>query len=153
VNKTHVLFVCLGNICRSPLAEGIFSQLVNEAGQSGEFVIDSAGTGGWHEGDQADPRSRAVAKRNGISIDHQRARKVRASDITSFDHVVAMDSSNRDDLLKLGFSNVSLLRSHGTNEDGVDVPDPYYDIDEGFDRVYEMVERCCRGLLSAINSD
>jgi protein-tyrosine phosphatase len=148
--KIRVLFVCLGNICRSPLAEGIFARLVSERGLSGQFAIDSAGTGAWHVGQLPDERSRAVAKRNGISIDNQRARQISDADITDFDYVVAMDRSNHEDLLKFGFTNVSLLRSYGTDEDGVDVPDPYYDVDEGFDRVYEMVDRCCRSFLDAV---
>jgi protein-tyrosine phosphatase len=148
--KTRVLFVCLGNICRSPLAEGVFTNLVNQRGLDAHFTIDSAGTGGWHEGQQADERSRAVAKRNGISIDNQRARQIRDSDIKGHDFVIAMDRSNLSNLEKLGFTNVTLMRSYGVAEDGEDVPDPYYDAEDGFNHVYAMVERCCKGLLDSL---
>jgi protein-tyrosine phosphatase len=142
-----ILFVCLGNICRSPLAEGIFAELVKKAGKKDEFIIESAGTGNWHEGHQVDPRSRDVAIKHGISIDAQRARQIQKKDISYFDHVVAMDKVNKKDLEAFGFKNVTLLREYGTEEDDLDVPDPYYGLENGFEEIYQIIERCCTKYL------
>ncbi|MEO0512605.1 MAG: low molecular weight protein-tyrosine-phosphatase [Planctomycetota bacterium] len=146
-----VLFVCLGNICRSPLAEGVFLHLARERGVAERFQVDSAGTEGWHSGEPADPRSIAVARRHGVDLP-SRARKVTPDDLDRFDLVVVMDGSNRDDLVALGAdpSRVRLLRAWDPEaEPGDEVPDPYYGGDDGFDLVYAMCDRACRGLLAA----
>ena len=159
-NHTSLLFVCLGNICRSPLAEGLFVHLARERGVLERFRVDSAGTGGWHAGEPADGRMRAVAARRGVELT-SRARRVEprsdfpgAGGAGGFDLIVAMDLSNRDDLLDAGApaERVSLLRSWdptlaGRPERDLEVPDPYYGGPEGFERVFEMVERACAGLL------
>lgn len=151
-----ILFVCLGNICRSPLAEGVFQHLVDEAGRGAEFEIDSCGTGGWHAGQLADPRSRAVAQQHGLTLTH-RARQFERGDFENFDLILAMDRDNKSDLTS--FSNlkpehaakVKLLREYDPQAKGdLDVPDPYYGGPEGFENVYQMVERSSRKLLETL---
>lgn len=155
--QTSVLFICLGNICRSPLAEGIFTELVEQRGLSDRFHIDSCGTGGWHAGDGADPRSVLVAAKNGLDISHLRARKFDAKrDPGAFDWHIVMDRSNHDDVIAMGTpkDKVRLMRSFDPILDSpIDVPDPYYGGDDGFDKVYEMLTRACEGMLSHIASD
>ena len=145
--QTRVLFVCLGNICRSPMAEGIFLHLVRQRGIEHRFVVDSAGTGGWHAGSRPDPRAIETARRFGVTLPSI-ARKVRTEDTEAFDLVLAMDRSNRDDLAKLGMAGVRLMRSFEPGLTGEhDVPDPYYGDSDGFVRVYEMLTRSCEGLI------
>ncbi|MCB9654792.1 MAG: low molecular weight phosphotyrosine protein phosphatase [Deltaproteobacteria bacterium] len=159
----RLLFVCLGNICRSPTAESIFRALVEEAKLSAHFTLDSAGTGGWHVGEPPDRRMRAAGQRRGYSI-AGRARQVRRDDFAHFDWLVAMDRENAAALRALAATEteraqVVLLRDferqvgHLMNGDdlehldGLDVPDPYYGGPSGFDDVVTIVERCCRNLL------
>lgn len=149
----RVLFVCLGNICRSPLAEGVMRHLVQERGLEDRVEVDSAGTGAWHVGQPPDPRSIEVAARNGVSLEGQSARKVRPSDFSDFTRVVAMDDSNLRDLRGVepagSAADLRMLRDSDPQGPG-DVPDPYYGGDDGFDRVYDMVMRSCRALLDEI---
>jgi protein-tyrosine phosphatase len=146
----RVLFVCLGNICRSPTAEGVFRKMVEEAGLSHRFSIASAGTGGWHAGDLPDRRMRAAAAKRGYRLE-SRARQVGSTDFELFDHIIAMDRSNHADLLELCPSEheakIALLRTWDDEQDDLDVPDPYYGGPEGFDLVIDIVERSCRRLL------
>lgn len=150
---TRILFVCLGNICRSPLAEGVFLHRAEEQGVSDRLEVESAGTGAWHVGNLPDPRSREVAARHGISLT-TRARQVRESDFHDFDLIVAMDTENLRDLERLrksagGDARLHLFREfdEGAEED-LDVPDPYFGGPEGFDGVFQMVERASAGLLA-----
>ena len=155
MERIGVLFVCLGNICRSPLAEGVFRMLVIEAGMQDWFRIDSAGTSGYHQGDAPDPRTCAVAEQRGIVLEHT-SRRVRPADLEQFDYVLAMDSENleRLELLRDGRdtnAHIALLRSFEPDApSGAEVPDPYYDEDGGFEEVHEIIERACRGLLAHI---
>lgn len=153
-----ILFVCLGNICRSPLAEGILVHLAEEAGLRDQLRIDSAGTGSWHVGEPPDPRSLEVAERNGIEL-ASRGRQVRPSDLSEFDLVVAMDASNLEELESLRArladdaprAELRRLREFDPEADGeLDVPDPYYGGPGGFDDVYAMVLRSCRVLLDEL---
>lgn len=151
--RTSVLFVCLGNICRSPLAEGIFRELVARAGESDRFRIDSAGTGSWHVGSPPDARSVQVAAQHGLDLEST-ARQVAAEDFAGFDCIVAMDRDNLRELRRLGArhdtdARIFLLREHDPTG-GLDVPDPYYGGSNGFERVYRMIERSCRGLLQEL---
>jgi len=149
---TAVLFVCLGNICRSPLAEGVFIHLANQRGVADRFEVDSCGTGGWHAGNRPDPRSAAVADKHGIRLP-SRARQLDSSDADRFALVVAMDASNRDNLINAGVpeGKIRLLREFDPTVDASsadrDVPDPYYGGPDGFDDVYDMVLRSCEALL------
>ncbi len=139
-----ILFVCLGNICRSPLAEGIAKAYVKEKGL--DYFIDSAGTGSWHIGEPPCDGSIRVAKMHGIDISSHRARQVTKEDIEKFDIIVALDSKNKADLEAMGARGVLKLGDFGYH--GADVPDPYFfDGFEGFLEVYEMCEKCTRNLI------
>ncbi|TCR90073.1 low molecular weight protein-tyrosine-phosphatase [Rhizobium sp. BK376] len=146
MDRFSILFVCAGNICRSPLAEGIFRHLVENAGRADRFEIDSAGTGGWHQGDAPDRRSIAVAAANGIDISRQRARRISAEDFDRFDLILAMDHDNLKNLRKFApaaaSDKIHLFASFtlGTTED---VPDPYYGRREDFEAVYTMLFSGC----------
>lgn len=151
-----VLFVCLGNICRSPLAEGVFNHLVAEDGLTDRFVVDSAGTGAWHVGEPPDGRASVVAEQNGVVL-QSHARQVTSSDLDRFDYVLAMDRSNLEELermVDLSGADVTLqlLRDFDPEEDGDEVPDPYYGGSSGFEHVYKIVHRSCRHLLDHIRT-
>lgn len=151
---TSVLFVCLGNICRSPLAEGVFLHRAEEAGLSASFRVDSAGTGAWHVGERPDPRSLQVAAEHGVALPG-RARQVTPEDLRTFDVVVAMDRDNLAALRELqtssgGTARLHLLREFDPAADGDEVPDPYYGGPLGFEEVYGMVDAACRGLLARL---
>ncbi|MBY5799362.1 low molecular weight phosphotyrosine protein phosphatase [Rhizobium leguminosarum bv. viciae] len=154
MKRISILFVCMGNICRSPLAEGIFGHLVAEAGFTGDYTIDSAGTGGWHEGEPPDRRSIATATSHGIDISGQRARRIRSSDFRDFDLILAMDRDNLAALEEsaLPGANIRLFGdiALGTGED---IPDPYYGVPEGFELVYtRLLTGCCR-LLETLGAE
>ena len=148
----RVLFVCMGNICRSPTAESVMRGLVAHAGLSERIMLDSAGTGGWHVGAPPDARSVAAALRRGIRVEGA-ARKVQLADFDDFDLIVALDGANARDLRCLApddraAAKVRLLREFDPAADGdLDVPDPYYGGDDGFGRVLDLVDAACRGLL------
>jgi protein-tyrosine phosphatase len=151
-----VCFVCLGNICRSPTAEAVMRDLVERAGLSEHVAIESAGTGDWHIGDAPDPRSVAAAKRRGIRVGG-RARQFKPADFARFDHVLALDSSNYVDLLRLAPSEdarkkLRLLRSFdAASPSDSSVPDPYYTTD-GFDEVIDLCIAACEGLLAHLRA-
>lgn len=144
-----ILMVCLGNICRSPLAEGILKSKIHERGLN--WQVDSAGTGSWHIGERPDPRSIAVARRYGIDITDQRARQFSAEDLDQFDLVLAMDQSNFRDILRLSRTEqqqgkVEMILNFvepGRNES---VPDPYWD-DDGFEKVFHLLDEACDLLI------
>ncbi|MDE2974158.1 MAG: low molecular weight phosphotyrosine protein phosphatase [Gemmatimonadota bacterium] len=150
-----VLFVCLGNICRSPLAEGIFAALAKERGLEGEFRVDSAGTAAYHSGEPADSRSAAVAAAHGVRLTGV-ARQVAPRDFERFDVVVAMDRSNRRSLERLrrrvrgGPAEIVMMRDYDPGARDPDVPDPYYGGSAGFERVFRILERACTGLLDEL---
>ncbi len=155
-HKTGVLFVCLGNICRSPQAEGIFRKLVADAGLQDRFDIDSAGTGGWHAGQAPDWRTQAASERHGIPLPHV-ARQFQVGDFDRFDYILAMDRSNLRDIQALArteadFNKVRLLREHDPLADVASVPDPYYGDGDGFERVFQICFAACRGLLRSLTT-
>ncbi|MGC4095243.1 MAG: low molecular weight protein-tyrosine-phosphatase [Polyangiaceae bacterium] len=150
----RVCFVCLGNICRSPSAEGVMRYLVAEAGLEHAIEVDSAGTAGYHAGEPPDARARAAGRRRGIEI-KGRARRVEPTDFQSFDYVLAMDSSNFEDLLQVAppelRHKVSMLRNFdAASPRNASVPDPYYGGDDGFDEVLDQCLAACAGLLRHI---
>ncbi|MFT4183430.1 MAG: low molecular weight protein-tyrosine-phosphatase [Rhizobium sp.] len=150
MNHLRILFVCAGNICRSPLAEGIFRHLVDEAGRGPEFQIDSAGTGGWHQGERPDRRSIATAAGHGVDISGQRARRIETADFDRFDLILAMDQDNLKNLQKAAPAD-ALGRLHLFNAFALgrntDIPDPYYGGHEDFEAVYTMLLAGCSALL------
>ncbi|MDE0393926.1 MAG: low molecular weight phosphotyrosine protein phosphatase [Gammaproteobacteria bacterium] len=154
--SVSVLFVCLGNICRSPLAEGIFAALAVERGLDGQFHVDSAGTAAYHSGEPPDSRSTTVAAAHGIRLTGV-ARQVTPRDLERFDIVVAMDRSNRRSLERLrrrvgsGHAQIVMMRDYESGAADPDVPDPYYGGPDGFERVYRILERACNGLLDELS--
>ena len=149
--RIKVLFVCLGNICRSPLGEGVFRHLVNKAGLGEYFYIDSAGTSGYNIGDAPDPQARKVARNHGISIDDLRARKICDDDMNKWDYIIVMDSSNLKNIYKLGKVSAKLHKMRDFDPMGNgDVPDPWSMDDEAFTKAYDMIERSCISLLENI---
>ena len=152
----RVLFVCLGNICRSPLAEGVFTQKVREAGLEDAFEIDSAGTGSWHVGEPADRRMRQTAQSHGITLT-SKGRQFAYKDFEDFDHILVMDRSNLHDVLFLDRKEqfgdrVRLFREFDPDPEDHQVPDPYYGGDKGFERVFQIVDRTADKLLAALRA-
>ena len=149
---TSILFVCLGNICRSPLAEAAFRAEAERLGL--EVHIDSAGTGDWHVGEPPDRRAIAAAKRNGVDISRLRARQVRPEDFDRFDHIVALDRQNLRDLQRLqppgSKAQLSLLLDHVEGREGQPVADPYYGHDAHFDAAWADVTQGARALARKI---
>ncbi len=151
----HVCFVCLGNICRSPTAEGIMLELVREAELGDSIGVDSAGTESWHAGKGADPRSQAEANRRGIQLP-SKSRQFKSGDFAKFDYVIAMDNSNYKNLLAIAPNaqaeeKLWLLREyHPENPGKLDVPDPYYGGPDGFADVFDLCDASCRELLKTI---
>lgn len=159
----NVLFVCLGNICRSPMAEGAFRHLVEERGLQGKISWDSAGTSGFHAGELADPRMMETARTHGIDLTH-RSRKLIIEDFAHFHYIISMDSANLDIILALqkkamqaglqGIPKILMMRSFdpdaGDNEE--DVPDPYYGGLNGFEDVYQMLTRACENFVDFLEN-
>jgi protein-tyrosine phosphatase len=148
----RVLFVCLGNICRSPLAEGVFQDKVTAAGLGGSIEVDSAGTGNWHVGQPPDRRMQATAARRGTDLSSLRGRQLERADLTDFDHVFVMDKSNLHDTLYLDpdgdhSTRVRLFREFDPEPGDYQVPDPYYGGEQGFDHVYDIVDRTTDAIL------
>lgn len=149
--KKRILMVCLGNICRSPLAEGILQSKLSDK----DFYVDSAGTGGYHVGAQPDYRSIAVAKKNGIDISQQTCRKFIEEDFDNFDIIYVMDTNNYSDIIKQARNQsqkdkVKLLLSE-TSSDKMQVPDPYYD-DNGFEHVFELIDTACKVIAAKLTT-
>lgn len=149
-----VLFVCMGNICRSPTAEGVFRKLVREHGLHDVVEIDSAGTHGYHIGEPPDPRAQQAAHRRGIDISTLRGRQARRDDFLNFDYILVMDNENAEDLLEIapaGYQHkVRLFLEFAPQRPEREVPDPYFGGAAGFDRVLDMVEEAARGLLDDV---
>jgi protein-tyrosine phosphatase len=158
IEKPHrsILFVCLGNICRSPLAEGVFRAVLDERGRADAYRIDSAGTGGWHLGSPPDPRSMAIAASHGVNISGQKARRIEASDFSRFDLILGMDQSNVEDMRALAPADatgeIQLFLDFATGQ-AIDVPDPYFGGPDGFSAVYRMVREASERLVDRLERD
>tara|TARA_B100000446_G_scaffold103784_1_gene97285 strand:- start:922 stop:1380 length:459 start_codon:yes stop_codon:yes gene_type:complete len=149
---TKILMVCLGNICRSPLAEGILKSKLDS-----NFTVESAGTAAYHVGNKPDPRSIAVARQNGLNITSQRARKFIKQDFEDFDIIYAMDNSNYQNIIALAENSqqkekVKLILNESFPDKNLDVPDPYYGGDKGFENVYNMLDNACEIIAKRINT-
>ena len=153
-----MLFICLGNICRSPLAEAVFRKLVRDAGLADRFDIDSAGTSGYHDGEGPDGRTVATAATRGLRVDHI-SRRVHPTDFERFQYLIVMDADNAGAVNRLRArhrpdASVTMLRSYDDDaEDGAEVPDPYFGGERGFHEVHDIVERACTGLLARIRAE
>ena len=142
--SVKILMVCLGNICRSPLAQGLLASKLPK----GKFFVDSAGTGNWHVGKQPDQRSITTAQKNGLDISNQRGRQFTSNDFDAFDYIFVMDNTNYDDVISLSEnetqkSKVHLILNELFPDENVDVPYPYSGLQNGFDMVYEMLNEAC----------
>ncbi|WP_336128709.1 low molecular weight protein-tyrosine-phosphatase [Mesoflavibacter sp. CH_XMU1422-2] len=149
---TKILMVCLGNICRSPLAEGILKSKLDS-----NFIVESAGTAAYHVGNKPDPRSIAVARQNGLNITNQRARKFNKEDFENFDIIYAMDNSNYQNIIALAENDqqkdkVKLILNESFPDKNLDVPDPYYGGEKGFENVYNMLDNACEIIAKRINT-
>lgn len=148
---SRILFVCLGNICRSPLAHGVAQHIVKT--KNLELFIDSAGTSDWHKGEAPCDNAIKVADQHNVDISQQHSRIITKDDITSFKHVVAMDRQNKANMEAFGFNNVYLLGDFGDFQ-GEDVPDPYFfDGFEGFEKVYNMISLCVEDFLEKVENE
>ncbi len=156
-DKIKVLFVCMGNICRSPTAEGVFRKLVEQKGLSGKFEIDSAGTIGYHAGESPDKRAQAAAKKRGYDLSKICARQVNASDFEYFDYILAMDQENLRNLLALskgaGRAKVELFLDYAIDADTREVPDPYYGGADGFEHVLDLIENASNGFIEFLKAE
>jgi len=160
MSATKVLFVCMGNICRSPTAHAVMQHKVNEQGLANRIEIDSSGTHAYHVGEKSDSRSRALAKRKGIDMEYIRARKISIMDYDEFDYILAMDQENLSLIEYYAPQNHSAKVSlflHYANQAGVTdeavVPDPYYGGDAGFEHVFDLVDKGCEALIEHILND
>ena len=156
MKKQSVLFVCLGNICRSPAAEAIFINLINKKGLNDNFIVDSAGTGCWHIGKQADIRMRIAAQKRGVKI-FSRARQINTQDFENFNYIITMDDSNFENIIALksrkslsDFSSIDKIQNYRSVFDEKEVPDPYFGGDEGFEKVLDILEDSVCGFLDKI---
>jgi protein-tyrosine phosphatase len=152
MNKVKILFVCLGNICRSPLAEAIFKDKIRRRNLDQHFVVESCGTANYHVGDTPDPRTIANAKKNGIVIDHL-GRQFTSKDFLDFDHIFVMDTSNHKNVLRLlqdpaHRDKVTMMRNFDPTAPGEDVPDPYHGTERHFQEVFEILDRSTENLLT-----
>ena len=154
MSKIKVLFVCMGNICRSPTAEGVFAKRLHEEGLDDVIEIDSAGTHAYHVGEAPDPRAQHSAAKRGVELNHLRARKVKSEDFEVFDYILAMDRDNLTGLEAIcppgAKCRPHLFLSYAPNLEYDEVPDPYYGGVNGFERVLDMIEEATEGLLQDI---
>lgn len=156
MERKKILFVCLGNICRSPLAEAIFKHKLKQRGIEDQFEVDSCGTANYHIGDPPDTRTIANAQRQGITIDHI-GRQLQPIDLDYYDLIVAMDKSNLANIFKLQYKEeqigkITLMREYDPLQNGEEVPDPYYGDEKGFQTVFEILDRSTEALIDKLTS-
>lgn len=156
IQKRNILFVCLGNICRSPIAQGVITHLARQRGLDGQLTVESAGLGSWHVGNPPDKRAQNAMSARGIDISAFRARRVTPEDFERFDLILAMDRSNRDALLKMAPRDhkhkVALFMDYAPNLCVHEIPDPFFGDLDGFDYAYQLIEAACRGLLVSVTA-
>lgn len=149
-----VLFICMGNICRSPTAEGVFNKVIQDMGTTNHFVVDSAGTHAYHIGEPSDTRSQETARSRGIDLSKIRARKVMTSDFEHFDHILAMDTDNYNLLIDASPSEyhhkIKLFLDYAPERKEKDVPDPYFGGQNGFTHVFDLVEEASKGFYDSV---
>lgn len=149
-----VLFVCLGNICRSPTAHGVLEQMVKAEKLDHHIIVDSCGTGAWHIGQPPDDRTQKIAQLKGYDLAHLRARRIDASDFENFDYILAMDTRNLAEIIKKAppdySGRIQLFLDFSPDKNLMEVPDPYYGGNDGFERVFNLVELTCKNLLSEL---
>lgn len=154
-NHYKICFVCLGNICRSPTAEGVFQHLINERDLENYFEVDSAGTSAYHVGESANSKSQRTAQKHGITL-HSKARQFDASDLDYYDLILAMDDENLENVRQMANGNhedkIGLMRDFDPNPGDGEVPDPYYGGPEGFENVFQIVKRSCKNLLDELET-
>lgn len=152
-NHYKICFVCLGNICRSPTAEGIFQHLINKRDLENHFEVDSAGTSAYHIGESANSKSQRTAQKHGITL-HSKARQFGASDLDYYDLILSMDNENMKNVRQMAAGNhehkIGLMRDFDPNPGDGEVPDPYYGGPEGFENVFQIVKRSCENLLDEL---
>ncbi|WP_088343306.1 MULTISPECIES: low molecular weight protein-tyrosine-phosphatase [Rhodomicrobium] len=155
-SRQNILFVCLGNICRSPIAEGVFRNIAAQRRLSDRFMLDSAGLGSWHIGHPPDERAQAAMRSRGIDISTLRARRIAAADFERFDLIVAMDRSNREGLRKLAPKDhqhkIKLLMDYAPNLAVQEIPDPFFGDKGAFDYACQLIDAACRGLLVSLTA-
>ena len=152
-----VLFVCLGNICRSPAAEGVFKKMVKDLGQSENFIVDSAGTGGWHVGELPDERMRNHSAKRGVVLDSRARQFDGQNDFQKFDYIIGMDDSNIENILSFNVSKeleskVYKMTDFRQNLGFTKVPDPYYGGEDGFEEVLDILDDSLKGFLKHIQN-
>lgn len=156
MSKIKVLFVCMGNICRSPTAEGVFTNLVEKNGSRDRFLIDSAGTHAYHVGEQPDKRAQQTAKQRGIDLSFIRARKFAHADFEEFDYILAMDQDNYQILTDAcpseHLAKVKMFLEYAPKREERDVPDPYYGGQNGFNHVFDLVEDASLGFYNSVTN-
>lgn len=156
-DPVKVLFVCLGNICRSPTAHAVFQQRLEEQGLAGKVVVDSCGTGSWHIGKQPDPRAMEAGLRRGYDLSPLRARQIEADDTEKFDYVLTMDRDNQQVVASLtsdsSRTRPELFLRYATHYQEDEVPDPYYGDGDGFELVLDLIEDACDGLIRDIREN
>ena len=153
----RILFVCLGNICRSPMAEGLFRRELERRGIDHLVEVDSAGTGDWHVGEPPDPRARRAIARRGVDISHLRGRQVRPRDLDDFDLILAMDAENYSDLLALAdpeqAERIRLFMDFAPQAGVREVPDPYFGEEDGFETVLDLIQAAAEGLADHVEAE
>lgn len=154
MEKIRVLFVCLGNICRSPLAEAVFNHKIQQSGLDDRFEVDSCGTGDYHIGEPPDPRTLTNARKNGIPVSHF-CRQITVDDLSYYDYILVMDNSNLQNVMMLEGADhhvhkIFLFREFDPDGKGLEVPDPYFGGEEGFDDVYSIVNRSLDGFIGFV---